>query len=89
MDSSYAADAAAGVMALMSMMMIFVAVMVAIVIVPLWRILSRMGFAGAWSLVILIPLGSLIGLYVVAFSDWPLERRVTTSADPARAPTIS
>jgi hypothetical protein len=45
----------------------------AIVIIPIWRILSRIGISGIFSLFLIIPwLGPLILLYVVAFSDWHL-----------------
>jgi hypothetical protein len=45
----------------------------AIVIIPIWRILSRIGISGIFSMLLILPwLGPLILLYVVAFSDWRL-----------------
>jgi uncharacterized membrane protein YhaH (DUF805 family) len=50
---------------------LFVLILIAILIVPIWRILTKMGLAGALSLLIIIPwIGWIILLYVVAFSDW-------------------
>lgn len=43
-----------------------------IVIIPTWRICVRAGFAGAWSLLHLIPvIGSLVVMAILAFGDWP------------------
>jgi hypothetical protein len=43
----------------------------AAIIYPTWKILERMGFNGAWSLISIIPLGAIIGLWVLAFQPWP------------------
>ena len=56
--------------------LILVMLMLSIVIYPAWRILRRLGFSGAWSLLIFIPLVNLLALYVLAFTPWPLERGV-------------
>ncbi|HEY6980480.1 hypothetical protein [Reyranella sp.] len=41
-------------------------------IIPTWRICVRAGFAGAWSLLHLIPMiGSFIVMAILAFGDWP------------------
>ena len=48
-------------------------VLVALVlIIPTWRICVRAGFAGAWSLLHLVPvIGSFIVMAILAFGDWP------------------
>ncbi|MBN9581162.1 MAG: hypothetical protein J0G37_06590 [Afipia sp.] len=46
-------------------------VMIAVVIYPVGRILSRIGFSPLWSIVIFIPLVNLIALWIFAFTDWP------------------
>ncbi len=38
---------------------------------PIGRILGRIGFSPLWSIVAVIPLANLIGLWVMAFTDWP------------------
>ena len=51
------------------MMGIF-AVVLAIVIIPFWFICKKAGFSPWLSLLNAIPLGNLILIYVLAFSDW-------------------
>ena len=46
-----------------------------ILIIPFWRLFSKAGYSGWWSLLIVIPLVNLITLYVLAFSDWPAMRK--------------
>lgn len=45
-----------------------------IAVIPCWKIVSKAGYNGAWSLLMLIPLVNLIMLYVFAFNTWPKER---------------
>jgi hypothetical protein len=43
-----------------------------VVIIPTWRICVRAGFAGAWSLLHLVPvIGSFVVMAILAFGDWP------------------
>lgn len=49
-------------------------VMIAVVIYPAGRILNRIGFSPLWSILIFIPLVNLIGLWILAFTDWPSGR---------------
>jgi hypothetical protein len=53
---------------------IILLLVLAIYLVPLWRILSRAGFHGAFSILALIPLLNIIMLWVFAFVKWPVER---------------
>lgn len=46
-----------------------------ILIIPFWRLFSKAGYSGWWSLLMLIPLVNLIALYVLAFSNWPVLRK--------------
>jgi hypothetical protein len=45
-----------------------------IYVVPVWRIISKAGYSGAWCLVGFVPVLNLIMLWVFAFSRWPTER---------------
>jgi hypothetical protein len=45
-------------------------VVLPVFVIPYWEIFSKAGFAGALSLLIVVPLVNLIVLYVVAFSKW-------------------
>ena len=51
-----------------------------IFVIPFWKIFSKAGFAGALSLLMIIPFVNLIVLYVVAFSEWKIK--------PGKAPVI-
>jgi hypothetical protein len=45
-----------------------------IFVVPLWKIVTKAGFQGAWALLALVPLVNIVALWVFAFSKWPTER---------------
>ncbi|WP_266170527.1 hypothetical protein [Dyella subtropica] len=53
---------------------IFVFVVLVLAVVPIWKIVSKAGYHGAWSLLMFVPLVNLIMLYVFAFNTWPMER---------------
>lgn len=43
-------------------------------LVPTWKIVSKAGYSGAWSLLSFVPVVNLVMLWVFAFSTWPRER---------------
>ncbi len=49
---------------------LFGLVMAALVLIPLWRICGKAGFSPWLSLLIFLPLGAPILLYVLAFARW-------------------
>ncbi len=72
MDSTTIIRIVAGLMVILVILPIFV--------IPYWKIFSKAGFAGALSLLMIIPLVNLIVLYVIAFSEWKIK--------PGNAPVI-
>ena len=58
------------VIAFMAIMPLIILVILAIVIVPFWFICKKAGFSPWLSLLNVIPLGNLILIYVLAFSEW-------------------
>ena len=44
-----------------------------ITIVPLCRITERAGYSGWWGLLNLVPFGSLVWAYFMAFTIWPRD----------------
>jgi energy-coupling factor transporter transmembrane protein EcfT len=58
------------VLAMMAILPFIILVGLAIVVIPCWFICKKAGFSPWLSLLNLIPLGNLILLYVLAFSDW-------------------
>lgn len=53
---------------------IFFVVFVLAVAYPIGRILKRLGFSPLWSLLAFIPLVNLLALWVVALTEWPVDR---------------
>jgi RsiW-degrading membrane proteinase PrsW (M82 family) len=71
------------VMAMLVIIPIIIAVAIAIVMVPCWFILKKAGFSPWLSLLCIMPsLGTLVLLYVLAFSEW----KVVPAPQPALAP---
>jgi hypothetical protein len=56
---------------------LIVIILLAIYVVPGWRIVRKAGFPGALSLLMLIPLVNIILLWVFAFTRWPNQREGT------------
>lgn len=52
------------------------------VVLPFWKLFSRMGFPGWISLAMVIPVLNLIVLYYAAFARWPASQG-TGQRDPA------
>lgn len=46
----------------------------AVFVIPCWKILSKAGYSGAWSLLALVPIVNVIMLWVFAFTTWPSQR---------------
>ena len=46
-------------------------IMAVLILYPVGRILGRIGLSPFWSVVALIPFLNLIGLWVLAFTEWP------------------
>jgi hypothetical protein len=49
-------------------------IILALAVIPYWKIWSRTGHSGAWALLMLVPVANLISLWVLAFKDWPALR---------------
>jgi hypothetical protein len=50
---------------------IFFLVVMAILFVPVVKILRRTGHSGWWVLLYFVPIANIIGLWVFAFAHWP------------------
>lgn len=44
-------------------------------IIPAWKIVSRSGHAGAWSLLSIIPVIGFIFVWIFAFKRWPVDSK--------------
>ena len=48
-------------------------------ILPYWFIFRKAGFHPALSLLMIVPIASVIMLYILAFSDWPSLKKPPVS----------
>lgn len=56
----------------------FVLLTMVISLWPVFRILKRVGLSPVWALVAFVPFMNVVMLWVFAFVDWPIEKRVAT-----------
>lgn len=56
------------------LLLLFLFPIFAILLAPYWKTVSKAGYPGAWSLLMLVPFVNLIAMFMFAFSEWPLER---------------
>lgn len=54
---------------------IYIAI-IALFVVGYWKIWSKAGFNGAWSLLMLVPLVNLGAFLYLAFAEWPIHKQV-------------
>ncbi len=55
---------------------IIVFAILALVILPYWKIFSKAGYSGGLSLLMLVPVLNAIMLFFLAFSKWPIEQEL-------------
>ena len=48
----------------------------AIFFIPAWKIVAKTGYSGALSLLIVVPLVNVGLILFLAFSDWPIHKRL-------------
>jgi hypothetical protein len=46
-------------------------IILALVVIPYWKLWQRTGHAGAWGLLMLLPIVNIVSLWVLAFKRWP------------------
>ena len=60
----------------------FFLLVAALKVIALWKICSRVGFAGPLGLLMLVPFGDIILPLFVAFAKWPaLERKLKETSE--------
>lgn len=58
---------------------IFILVVAVIaVLIPAVVVLRRLGFSAWWAVIAPISPLNIIGLWILAFTKWPLERRISS-----------
>jgi len=63
-------DPTAAIVALMAIIPIIILVCLLIILIPFWFILKKAGFSPWLTLLNIVPLGTMILLYVLAFAEW-------------------
>ena len=75
------------ILAMMAIIPIIILVAIVIVMVPCWFILKKAGFSPWLSLLCIVPsLGTLVLLYVLAFSEWRVVPAPTAAYPPPYPP---
>ena len=69
-DNTDAQHALQAMMVAIPVFLGIVLVVLAIIIIPFWFICKKAGFSPWLSLLILIPLGNIVLIYVLAFAEW-------------------
>lgn len=55
--------------------LLFYVAIIAFFIFCWWRIWSKAGFNGAWSLLMLVPIANFVVFIYFAFAEWPIEKK--------------
>lgn len=53
---------------------IWMLLMAVVMVIPFWRLSSRLGYPGALGLLVLVPLVNLAFFYFLAFANWPIDK---------------
>jgi len=53
--------------------LLVICAVVVVTIVAYWRIATKAGYSGVFSLLMLVPLANIVLLIYFAFTDWPIE----------------
>ncbi len=56
---------------------IWMIIYVVVMVIPIAKILGRIGFNQWWAAVAIVPMVNLIFLWVLAFIDWPRDEAAT------------
>jgi uncharacterized membrane protein YhaH (DUF805 family) len=71
---------------IVAFVVVFYIAIIAFIIAIYWQIWRKAGYGGAWSLLMLVPLVNLIALCYLAFSDWPVTKRLRALESGGAAP---
>ncbi|MHC4464102.1 MAG: hypothetical protein ACYTEK_10930 [Planctomycetota bacterium] len=45
---------------------------VLLTVIPFWKICTKAGFPGPWSLLMLVPIANIVLPFYIAFAEWPV-----------------
>lgn len=47
-----------------------------LIVLPNWKIFSRAGFSGWWSLLMILPIINILLEYYLAYAEWPIQQEL-------------
>jgi hypothetical protein len=71
---------------LLVLFFVFLPVLLLVAVLPYWMIFKKAGFSPALSLLMIVPVVSLVVLFVVAFTDWKVVPAPTAYYPPQMTP---
>ena len=51
-------------------------ILVSLVVVPFWKIFTKAGYPGVWSLAMLVPILNIAMSFFLAFGEWPVLKEL-------------
>lgn len=67
-------------------MFLFAIIGILLVIIPTWFVCKKAGFSPLLSLLVIVPMGGLVLLYVLAFAEWKVVPAAQTAYMPPAPP---
>lgn len=58
--------------------LLMVVPLLVLLVVPVWRLLQRAGYSGAWALLMFVPFVGFVLLWVLSFVKWPNDKEGRT-----------
>lgn len=65
-----------------AVVLIFLLPILALLIFAAVRVLNKMGHSGWWCLLMIFPPLAIVAVWILAFTEWPAERRTVTLYPP-------
>ncbi len=56
--------------------LLIIAIIGIIIVLPNWKVFSKAGFSGWWSLLMIVPIMNVLLEYYLAFAEWPIHREL-------------
>lgn len=57
-------------------LILFYLAIVGTFVLAYWKIWTKAGFSGAWSLLMFIPIVNIAAFFYLAFAEWPVHRLI-------------
>lgn len=55
--------------------LIVILFIIVLIVLPFWKILTKAGYPGWWSISQITPIGIIV-LFYLAFSKWPIQKKL-------------